>query len=111
VPHFVLSHEARATVHRGDMQFIFVTEGVHGALAQAKAAARGKDICIAGGANIAQQYLQAGLLDEIQLHLVPVLFGQGLRLFGQVDPERIQLERSRVIAAPLATHLRFTVKN
>jgi dihydrofolate reductase len=109
VPHYVLSHEARNPVNRDNMQFIFVNDGIHSALEQAKAAAGTKDVCVAGGANIAQQFLRAGLLDEVQLHLVPVLLGGGLRLFEHLEAGQIQLERSRVIAAPLATHLRFSV--
>jgi dihydrofolate reductase len=110
VPHFVLSHEPRATISKAGMQFIFVSDGIHTALGQAKAAAGDKDVCIAGGANTAQQFLKAGLLDEIQIHLVPVLLGDGLRLFEHLGLDRIQLERTRVIEAPLATHIRYRVK-
>ncbi len=110
VPHFVLSHEARATISRDGMQFIFVSDGIKSALDQAKAAAGEKDVCIAGGANTAQQFLKAGLLDEIQLHLVPVLLGGGLRLFEHLGSARIEFERTRIVEAPLATHIRYRVK-
>jgi dihydrofolate reductase len=110
VPHFVISHEARATISRQNMKFIFVTDGIESTLEKAKTAAGDKDVCIAGGADIAQQFLKAGLLEEIQLHLVPVLFGDGLRLFEHLGTNRIHLERTRVIEAPLATHIRYRVK-
>jgi dihydrofolate reductase len=109
VPHFIITHTPRATVNRDGAQFIFVTDGIHSALEQAKAAAGGKDICVAGGANVAQQFLGAGLLDEIQLHLVAVILGHGLRLLENLGDSPIKLERSRVIEAPLATHLRYRV--
>ncbi len=108
VPHFVLSHEARTPIERDGAQFIFVADGIESALAQAKAAAGNKDVCVAGGVDTAQQCLQAGLLDEIQLHLVPVLFGGGLRLF-ESGIEKTQLERMRVLESPHATHLKFRV--
>jgi dihydrofolate reductase len=85
-----------------------VTDGIHSVLELAKAAAGDKDVCVAGGANTAQQFLQAGLLDEIQLHLVPVILGDGIRLLEQLGSD-IKLERSRVIAAPLATHLQYRI--
>ncbi len=109
VPHFVLTHTPRDSVSRDGAQFHFVTDGIHSALQQAKAAAGDKDVCVAGGANTAQQFLQAGLLDEIQLHLSPVILGEGLRLLEGLSANPIKLERTRVIEAPLATHLRFRV--
>ena len=108
IPHFVLTHTPRATVSRDGAEFNFVTDGIHSALEQAKAAAGDKDVCIAGGANTAQQFLNAGLLDEIQLHLVPVMLGDGVRLLEHFGTG-IKLEHSRVIEAPLATHLRYRV--
>ncbi len=109
IPHFVLTHTPRATVSRDGAQFIFVTDGIQNALTQAKTAAGNKDICVAGGADIAKQYIQAGLLDEIQLHHVPVLLGNGLRLLENLGTEPIKLVRSRVVEAPLATHIRYQV--
>lgn len=106
VPHFVLTHTAKATISRDGAEFIFVTDGLEGALAQAQAAAGEKDVCIAGGASTAQQFLQSGLLEEIHLHLVPVLLGCGLRLFAD---QSVKLELLKVIVAPLATHLRYRV--
>jgi dihydrofolate reductase len=109
VPHFILTHTPRATVNRDGAQFIFVTDGIHSALEQAKAAAGDKDICVAGGANVAQQFFKAGLLEEIQLHLAPVILGEGLRLLENLGDSPIKLERSRVIAAPLATHIQYRI--
>ena len=107
VSHFVLSHEAGESVENGGAQFIFVTDGIESALEQAKAAAGAKDVCIAGGADTAQQYLKAGLVDEVQLHLVPVLFGGGLRLFG--PSLEAQLEKVRVLESGGVTHLKFRI--
>jgi dihydrofolate reductase len=107
IPHFVLTHTPRATVERDGAQFNFVTDGIHSALERAKAAAGDKDVCVAGGANTAQQFLQAGLLEEIQLHVAPVILGGGIRLLENLGA--VKLERSRVIAAPLATHLQYRV--
>ena len=75
---------------------------------QARAAAGSRDIAIGGGANIAQQYLKAGLVDEIQLHVVPVLLGDGIRLFDTGSGE-VKLEITRVITSPAVTHLQYRV--
>jgi dihydrofolate reductase len=109
VPHFVLSHTATKRVVQGATSFTFVTDGIESALAQAKAAAGNKDVCVAGGADIAQQYLQAGLLDEIQIHLVTVLLGEGMRLFDHLGSKHIPLERTRVIEGRGVTHLQFRI--
>jgi len=108
IPHFVLTHHPRATIQRDGAQFHFVNEEIENVLVQARAAARGRDVCVAGGASIAQQFLRAGLLDEIQLHIAPVLLGSGIRLLEHLDTT-IKLERVRVLEAPLATHLRYKV--
>lgn len=109
-PVFVLTHQAREPlVKGGGTTFTFVTDGIESALAQARAAAGDRDVCVMGGAGIAQQYLAAGLIDELHLHLAPVLLGAGTRLFEPLGAERIELECTRVIAAPGATHLRFRV--
>ncbi len=107
MPHFILTHEARASIERNGASFHFVTDGLASALERAKEAAGDKDVCIAGGADIAQQCLKAGLLDEIRLHVVSKLFGGGLRLFGNMAAE---LERTQVIEGEGVTHLRFRVK-
>jgi dihydrofolate reductase len=107
-PVFVVTHRAREElVKEGGTSFTFVTDGSESALGQAKAAAGDKDVSIAGGANIIQQYMTAGLLDEIQIHLTPVLLGGGRRLFENTGAEQIELEATRVIDSPGVTHLRF----
>ncbi len=85
------------------------TDGIESALKQAKAASGERDVVIGGGANIAQQYLQAGLVDEIQIHLIPVLLGVGIRLFDHLDTNVIELEKTKVIDGAGVTHLRFQI--
>jgi dihydrofolate reductase len=107
MPVFVLTHHARETLIKGETTFTFVTDGIGSALEQARAAAGEKDVVVAGGANVAQQYLKAGLLDELQIHLVPVLLGRGVRLFDHLGTEQVELECTRVIDSPAVTHLRY----
>ena len=109
VPVFVLTHEPREMLVKGDTTFTFVTDGIESALEQARAAAGDKDVSIGGGANVAQQYLKAGLLDEIQIHVAPLLLGGGIRLFDQLGDAKIELEKTRVIDSPQVTHLSFRV--
>jgi dihydrofolate reductase len=110
MPVFVLTHEAREPLPRqGGTTYTFVTDGLEAGLEQARAAAGGKDVGIWRGANIIRQYLKAGLLDEMQIHLVPVLLGEGVRLFEDLGTERIELRRTRSIETASATHLRFDV--
>ncbi|MBA3470445.1 MAG: dihydrofolate reductase [Herpetosiphonaceae bacterium] len=106
VPHFVLSHTARPTIVNGEASFIFV-DSIESALAQAREAAGEKSVCVAGGAATAQQLLNAGLIDELQIHIVPMLLGGGLRLFDQIKP--VKLEQTRVLESPGVTHMRFAV--
>jgi dihydrofolate reductase len=109
-PVFVLTHHARETkVMEGGTSFTFVTGGIETALEQAQAAAGDKDVLLAGGASIVQQYLKAGLLDELQIHLSPVLLGDGASLFDRLGIPALALETTRVIASPAVTHLRFAV--
>jgi dihydrofolate reductase len=105
-PVFVLTHHEREPLVLGETTFTFVTEGVESAVEQARAAAGDKNVLVAGGAAAAQQALSAGLLDELQIHVAPVLLGAGTRLFEGVGAE-MQLERDRVIDSPAATHLRY----
>ncbi len=108
-PVFVLSHQAHEPLaKKGGTTYSFVTDGIESALKQARAAAGTKDV-ILHGANIFQQYLKAGLVDEIHIHLVPVLFNGGKRLFQQIGNERIELEKIKVIETPGAVHLRFRI--
>jgi dihydrofolate reductase len=108
-PVFVLTHHAREPLTKGETTFTFVTDGIESALEQARAAAGDKDVALGGGANVAQQYLKAGLLDELQIHLAPVLSGGGVRLFDALDSDQIELECTRVIDSPAVTHLRYRV--
>jgi dihydrofolate reductase len=110
VPVFVLTHHPRETMEmKGGTTFIFVTDGIGSALEQAQAAAGDQDVGIGGGANVAQQYLKAGLLDEMLIHIAPVMMGDGVRLFeGHVDGQ-LQLERTQVVDSPAVTHLRYRV--
>jgi dihydrofolate reductase len=106
-PVFVLTHHARAPlVMEGGTTFTFVTDGIERALEQARRAAGGKDVALAGGARVAQQYLNAGLVDEMQLHLVPTLLGGGERLFDTVGDLR-GLALAEAVAAPDVVHLKF----
>ncbi len=107
-PVFVLTDRPRPTlVKEGGTSFTFVTDGIHSALEQAKAAAGDRNVDIGGGAHTVRQYLAADLLDELQLHVVPVLLGDGLRLFEGLGARRRDLERVRVVETPLATHLKY----
>jgi dihydrofolate reductase len=108
VPVFVLTHHAREPLPmQGGTTFTFVTDGIESALEQARAAAGGQDVMIAGGAGAAQQYLRAGLLDELYLHIAPVLLGAGRRLLEDVgDPK---LEPVEVVASPAVTHVKYRV--
>jgi dihydrofolate reductase len=96
-------------IKQGGTSFAFVTDGIEAALEQARAAAGDKDVLLSGGADVVQQYLRAGLLDELQIHLVPLFLGGGVRLFDSLGPDPIELEATRVIESALVTHLRFRV--
>ncbi len=110
-PVFILTHHERETVQKhGGTSYTFVTDGIESALDQARAAAGDKDILVAGGAEVAQQYLKAGLLEEIQLHVAPVLLGDGVRLFDGVGPDDAKLELADVTESPAVTHIRYTVR-
>lgn len=109
-PTFVLTHHERDPLPmQGGTTFHFVTEGIASALAQARQAAGGKDISVAGGASIVQQYLSAGLLDELDLHIVPVILGAGERLLDRLDPKKITLELIRSLEGPGVTHTKYRV--
>jgi dihydrofolate reductase len=109
VPVFVVTHAEPEAAPDGGVYTTFVTDGIQSALERAKAAARGNDVSVMGGAEIGQQYIRAGLIDEISIHLVPVLFGGGTRMFEHLGSEHIRLEPMEVIEATAATHLRFRV--
>jgi dihydrofolate reductase len=104
---FVLTHHAREPLElEGGTTFMFVTGGIEAALEQASQAASGKDVSLAGGAHAARQYLVAGLVDEMEISLVPTLLGSGERLFEGVE-DLGALELVRTVAAPNVTHLKF----
>jgi dihydrofolate reductase len=109
-PVFVLTHYPRDPVEmKGGTTFHFVTDGIESALEQATRAAGGKDVMLWGGADVANQYLAAGLLDELELHVVPVLLGDGARLFDNVGD--VRLEQVRAVEGPGVTHLKYRVVN
>lgn len=109
-PVFVLTHHPRDPLEMdGGTTFHFVTDGIETAMERAAAAAGDWDIRISGGANTVQQFVSAGLLDELELQLVPVLLGDGVRLFDRSSVDGIELERTRVVESPAVTHLRFRV--
>lgn len=111
VPVFVLTHHAREPlVMDGGTTFTFVTDGIESAVAQASKAAGDADVSVSGGASTIEQCLEAGLLDELQIHLVPVLLGDGIRLFSRSGGSKIELNRTRVVTSPAVTHLRFLVE-
>jgi dihydrofolate reductase len=95
---------------QGGTTFTFVTEGIEAALEQARAAAGDGNVSLAGGASIAQQYLKAGLVDEMQIHVAPVFLGGGVRLFESLGHDRPELELTRVVDSPTVTHLRYRVQ-
>src|SRR2546423_8393875 len=112
VPIFVLTHDVPVKVAKGEndkLTVTFVTDGIESAIAKAKAAAGGKHVMVIGGANTAQQCLRAGLVDEIHIGIVPVLFGEGLRFFEPHVNEQMELERTRVFVSPTRTDLWFRV--
>jgi dihydrofolate reductase len=109
-PVFVLTHHPRDPLAMdGGTTFHFVTDGAESALAQAQTAAQGKDVMLWGGAEVVNQYLAIGLLDELELHVVPVLLGGGARLFEGLGDAEVLLEQVRVVDAPGVTHLKYRV--
>jgi dihydrofolate reductase len=106
-PVFVLTHHARAPMTLGDTTFTFVTDGIVSALAAARWAAGGEDVALAGGGNVARQFLTAGLVDEMELHQVPTLLGGGARLFDGVGDDLHGLRLVQTVATPRVTHFKF----
>jgi dihydrofolate reductase len=110
MPVFVVTHEKRDPLPmQGGTTYHFVTGGIEAALEQARAAAGDKHVGLWGGANLIVQFLKAGLLDELQLHVVPMLLGGGIRLFDGLDPEEVELRKLDTIETPAATHYRLEV--
>jgi dihydrofolate reductase len=108
MPVFVLTHYEREPLTLSDTTFNFVTDGIESALEQAQAAAGAKDVTIGGGAEAINQYLAAGLVDELELHVAPLLLGGGARLFEGVGQD-LKLEQVRAIDAPGVTHVKYRV--
>jgi dihydrofolate reductase len=108
VPLFVLTHHVPDTVPAGDPPYTFVTDGIEGAVEQARTAAAGKDVALMG-ASIVRQGLQTGLLDELVISLVPVVLGRGARPLDGLAPGSVQLDPVRVVDAPGVTHLTYRV--
>jgi len=113
-PVFVVTSRPRQTLQRkGGTSFTYITAGIHSAIEQARTAANGKNVAIAGGGTLLRQVIKLGLLDELELHIVPVILGDGMRLLspelGLDDKEGIELAPARVIATPDVTHIRYKV--
>jgi dihydrofolate reductase len=109
MPVFVLTHHPREPLTLADTTFTFVTDGIEAALERALEAAAGKDVFIGGGASVINQYLAAGVVDELELHVVPLLLGDGARLFEGVGT-KLELEQVRAVDAPGVTHLKYRVR-
>ena len=113
-PVFVVTSRPRQTLRRqGGTSFTYITAGIQSAIEQARAAANGKNVAIAGGGTLLQQVIKLGLLDELELHIVPVILGDGMRLLGPRlgldSKEGLELTPARVIATPDVTHIRYKV--
>ena len=108
MPVFVVTHHERQPLTLSDTTFTFVTDGIESALEQARDAADGKDILIGGGAQVINEYLAAGLVDELDLSVVPMLLGSGARLFDGVGSD-LKLEQLRAVEAPGVAHLKYRV--
>jgi dihydrofolate reductase len=108
MPVFVVTHYEREPLTLTDTTFTFVTDGIEAALVQAKEAADGKDVYIGGGADIINQYLAAGLVDELEVHVSELVLGGGERLFDGVGPD-LKLEQLRAVEAPGVAHLKYRV--
>lgn len=111
VPIFVITHEVPRKLPKETdrLKFTFVTDGLTSAVELAKRAAGDKNVMVIGGAQTAQQLIKAGLVDELQVGIVPLLLGQGLRLFEHIGTEEIPLERIKVVESPARTDLTFRV--
>lgn len=109
-PVFVLTHYPREPLEMdGGTKFYFVSDGIESALARAKDAARGQDVWLAGGASVANQYLAARLVDEIDISIAPVIMGAGERLFDAIERGVVKLRQIRAVDAPGVTHIKYEV--
>lgn len=107
-PVFIVTHHEREPLTLSDTTFTFVTAGIVSALERAREVSVDKDVVIGGGADIINQYLAAGLVDELELHVVPIILGGGERLFAGVGPD-LQLEQLRAVEAPGVAHVKYRV--
>lgn len=109
-PVFVVTHHARRPLElQGGTTFYFVTEGIHVALERAREAAGAQDINLGGGADVVQQYLKAGLVDELDVHVAPALLGGGARLFDNIDGWQMKYECVRLVSSPAAAHFKYRI--
>jgi dihydrofolate reductase len=109
VPVVVVTHRPPASVPQGTTPFVFATEGVADAVDQAQSLAGDATVVVMGGASVARQALNAGAIDELQIHVTPVLLGEGVRLFEDAGASTIELEKTRVVDAPDVTHVRYRI--
>ncbi|MDM7916084.1 MAG: dihydrofolate reductase family protein [Candidatus Eisenbacteria bacterium] len=110
-PVFVLTHHEREPLPmKGGTTFYFVTDGIRAALDMARKAAKGRDVNLAGGADAAQQYLRAGLIDEMEIHVVPLMLGDGARLFENTEGRQAEYECVRVLGSPSVSHFKYRRK-
>ena len=114
-PVFVVTHRSRETLLRaGGTSFTYVTDGIESAIEQARTAAKGKNVALAGGGTLVRQALKAGLVDELELHIVPTMLGTGMRLLDAdldlPDKEAVELTPTRVVHTPEVTHIRYQVR-
>jgi dihydrofolate reductase len=110
-PVFVVTHRPKATVEKqGGTTYTFVTDGLEGALARARASAGDRDVVVLGGAAVIQQCIRAGLVDELRLHVAHVVLGGGTSFFGDLDPASVSLAHTRLIDAEGVTHLSLRVE-
>jgi dihydrofolate reductase len=110
VPVFVLTHHEREPLEmQGGTTFHFVTDGIESALGQAREAAGDRDVRIAGGADVVRQYLRAGLVDEFQIHVAPLMLGGGETLLGELGSDAPQVELTKTVASPTVTHMSYRV--
>jgi len=111
-PVYVLTHQKREPWERpGGATFYFVNEDIHKVLERAKKDAGNKDVRISGGAYVVQQYLNAGLVDELTLHVTPIILGKGVRLFENINKEKLSLEIVEALNSPEVTHLFYKINN
>jgi dihydrofolate reductase len=109
LPVFVVSHDAPADVPEGGV-YHFVSAGIEHALADAKAAAGEKNVSVMGGADIGQQFIRSGLVDELSIHVAPLMFGGGTRMFENLGEQLRELEVLEVVPGPTATHIRYRLR-